>query len=104
MCQRAHRKKTMRSNANDKRPINRWAQLTAINRRLSMSAATVILTLLPLPQLQTMLGLNQALVLPVLSAVLAGSVLIGRRLLSLSLTVELARSRKAQLEEREDNR
>ena len=94
----------MPRNANDKRPINRWAQLTTFNRRLSNSAATVILALLALPQLQTMLGLNQGHVLPVLSAVLAGSVIIGRRLLSLSLTTEMARSRKAQLEEREDNK
>ena len=50
----------MPRNANDKRPINRWAQLTTFNRRLSNSAATVILALLALPQLQTMLGLMPA--------------------------------------------
>ncbi|MBK7006124.1 MAG: hypothetical protein IPH37_14150 [Burkholderiales bacterium] len=94
----------MPRNTDDKRPINRWAQLTTFNRRLSNSAATVILALLALPQLQTMLGLSQGLALPVLSAVLAGSVLIGRRLMGLSLTTEMARSRKAQLEEREDNK
>lgn len=91
----------MTNDQKDKGPINRYAQLVAINRTFSVSAAIMLLVILLLPELQPTRGLGQVPVISVLGAALAGSVLISRVLARLSLAFELALVENVSVEELE---
>ena len=86
---------------NDKGPTNSYAQLSRINRILSVISATTLLPFLAFPDLHTILELNELDVITVLGATLAGTVLISSVLNRLSLTFELSLVENVSFEELE---